>query len=118
MSTELWRVPKDWKHPTAHDYSGRGSDLAYAPPRHEKWRPLNNKDWATAEREWWRDRISETVRRAVCYLPSLFGWINPPLCVCYPWTLEDNPRPSYGDYRPRWRTRERTYYQLYEDVSE
>lgn len=119
MSTELRRVPKDWQHPSDHRDADRyESKLAYVPPPFYRWRPLLDKDWATAEREWWRDRIAHAVKRALYYLPSLFGWLEPPSEVCWPWTLEDHPRPRYLDYRPRWQKRERTHYQLYEDVSE
>jgi len=94
------------------------SQLAYSAPVGHKWRPLLDKDWATAERAWWWDRIRSAAARALWYLPSLFGWIEPPSVVRYPWTPEDQPRPHFWDYRPRWRSRERTHYQLYEDVSE
>lgn len=118
MSTELRRVPADWEHPIEPDYTRYEHKLAYTPGIGFKWRPLLDRDWASAERAWWRERISEALARAVCYLPSLLGLIEPPTCVLYPWTAEDNPRPSYETYRPRWSKRERTHFQLYEDVSE
>src|SRR6266550_7313069 len=117
MSTQLRRVPADWKHPTEPDYTRHVTTLAYAPPLGFKWRPLDDKDWATAEREWWWERIRAALARAVCYVPALLGLIEPPSCVRYPWTAEDHPRPEYWSYRPRWRSQQRTHFQLYEDVS-
>src|SRR5437764_14951421 len=111
MGTELRRVPAGWQHPTDHDTGRYESRLAYQPPKWKKWRPLHDTDWATAEREWWWERITEAMARAVCYLPSLFGWIEPPSCVRHPWTIEDHPRPDYWEYRPRWRERDRTHVQ-------
>ncbi len=118
MGVELRRVPSGWEHPTESDYSLRGGiRLAYQPPAGEKFRSLNDDDWAGAMRDWWHDRIVSWAMRALWYWPSIFGWCDPPVMVRHPPDESDKP-PDYWMYRPRWKKRDQTHYQLYQTVSE
>ena len=116
MGIELIRVPANWEHPTDSDYSRRDSSLAYQPPRHDKWRPITMRlSWDGAMRAWWWERISRGFQRAVAYWPSVLGLIEPPHAVRWQF---DETAPTPYEYRPRWRERDRTCFQLYETVSE
>jgi len=122
MGIELRKVPADWKHPTDSDYSsrGRGSSLAYSAPRNEKWRCLHmEQSWAQASREWWRERIKKVLTVWLTYWPSVFGLMEPPREIKY-WSQEEAPddKPEHFYYRPNWRKRDLTHFQLYETVSE
>lgn len=120
MGIELLRVPANWQHPTTSDYKERDERwrIAYEAPRFERFRGIYMScSWDAAMRDWWWDRIKHGFVRAVAYWPSVFGLIDPPFAVR--WTRdEDDKAPDHYDYRPRWRERDRTHFQLYETVSE
>lgn len=116
MGVQLYRVPAGWQHPTDDDFAGRERIVAYGPPRYAKWRPqFMDESWDAAMRSWWWERVVRGVQRAFGYWPSVLGLIDPPFAVR--WRFKDKA-PKYWNYRPRWRERTRTHYQLYETVSE
>lgn len=126
MGMELLRVPKDWKHPTKDDYKARDERwrIAYEPEQrdrfcHQRWQPIHmHQSWAEAMREWWWERITHATKRAIGYWPAVFGIVEPNHEVRFSRDKSDEKEPYFYDYRPRWRERDRTHYQLYETVSE
>lgn len=135
MGIELRRVVEGWQHPTR-----RRLRVAGRQPKTErrayralevKWakgddafRPLHDQDWLSAWRYWQRGNF-------VWYSLKPLAWVITMLGVrCgydadgYPrmhtgsWEDHAGPVPLFMDYRPRWKNKHRTHYQLYENTSE
>lgn len=125
MGMELLRVPKEWKHPTKDDFKQRDERwrIAYEPPSGffgQRWRPINmDESWDEAMRSWWWERITYYAKRWLGYWPAVLGLAKEPnIAVMFPRDELDEKPPYFHDYRPRWRAKDRTHYQLYETVSE
>lgn len=100
MGREVRMVPADWQHPKEWN----------AFRNMETYKPLFDRDWADAAKEW--DAEREAWERGE--LPEYADAED----ALMPYDQWAGQRPFSGDYMPNWPKDQRTHYMMYEDTSE
>lgn len=100
MGREVRRVPSDWQHPKEYN-PNRGSS---------EFKPLYERDWASAAAEWDCDRAKWEAGERPDYASDY--------ARDYPFDQWEGRRPFSEDYMPNWPAEQRTHFMMYEDTTE
>lgn len=99
MGREIRRVPPNWKHPQ-REYCPHRPQCSYGPDR-ACYHPMRDEPYDKAAMEWVAD----------------FKKFKPKKDAKYFWDWYGMP-PERDYYRPNWKPKEATWFQVYETVSE